>query len=196
MAKPLDLMSERRRRDDSERARRSEALIDSATRAFARNGFEAATTRQIAAEAGCSEGLIHRYFGGKAGLLDAVLGDVADSVVGSLALEARDHGEDAVQHAMAAALRAVDGQRDGVRLLFLRALTDSGTAQLLSGLRERYVSQLVTVIAPAGDDRSSLDRAQVVADLMVGLTLLRVVAGGSTDDGAAARAARILTAPH
>ena len=196
MAKPLDLMSERRRRDDSERARRSEALIDSATRAFARNGFEAATTRQIAAEAGCSEGLIHRYFGGKAGLLDAVLGDVADSVVGSLALEAGDHGEDAVQHAMAAALRAVDGQRDGVRLLFLRALTDSGTAQLLSGLRERYVSQLVTVIAPDGDDRSSSDRAQVVADLMVGLTLLRVVAGGSTDDGAAARAARILTAPH
>ncbi len=32
-------------------------------------GYEATTTREIAARAGCAEGLIHRYFGGKSGLL-------------------------------------------------------------------------------------------------------------------------------
>ena len=36
---------------------------------FARFGYEATTTREIAARAGCAEGLIHRYFGGKSGLL-------------------------------------------------------------------------------------------------------------------------------
>jgi AcrR family transcriptional regulator len=32
-------------------------------------GYEATTTREIAARAGCAEGLVHRYFGGKSGLL-------------------------------------------------------------------------------------------------------------------------------
>ena len=32
-------------------------------------GYEATTNREIAARAGCAEGLIHRYFGGKSGLL-------------------------------------------------------------------------------------------------------------------------------
>ena len=44
-------------------------LISAATSLFARRGYEATTTREIAARAGCAEGLIHRYFGGKFGLL-------------------------------------------------------------------------------------------------------------------------------
>ncbi|OTP66604.1 hypothetical protein PAMC26577_37580 [Caballeronia sordidicola] len=41
--------------------------------AFAERGYEKATTRSIAEAAGCSEGLIQRYFNGKEGLLLAVL---------------------------------------------------------------------------------------------------------------------------
>lgn len=52
---------------------RQRALVEAATSEFAENGFEATTTRAIADRAGCSEGLIHRYFGGKEGLLLAVL---------------------------------------------------------------------------------------------------------------------------
>jgi AcrR family transcriptional regulator len=44
-------------------------LISAATSLFARRGYEATTTREIAARAGCAEVLIHRYFGGKSGLL-------------------------------------------------------------------------------------------------------------------------------
>jgi AcrR family transcriptional regulator len=49
------------------------ALLEAATSVFAERGFEAATTREIAERAGCAEGLIHRYFAGKRGLMLAIL---------------------------------------------------------------------------------------------------------------------------
>jgi AcrR family transcriptional regulator len=48
-------------------------LVAAAAVAFAEKGYEKATTRSIADAAGCSEGLIQRYFNGKEGLLLAVL---------------------------------------------------------------------------------------------------------------------------
>ena len=60
----------RRTRD---RAGKQGALIQAALKLFATKGYEATTTREIAASAHCAEGLIHRYFGGKAGLLSALI---------------------------------------------------------------------------------------------------------------------------
>jgi TetR/AcrR family transcriptional regulator, regulator of cefoperazone and chloramphenicol sensitivity len=54
-------------------AGKRDALLLAATRLFARQGYEATRTAQIAARAGCSEGLIHRYFGSKKGLLLALI---------------------------------------------------------------------------------------------------------------------------
>ncbi|HZR30655.1 MAG TPA: helix-turn-helix domain-containing protein [Terriglobales bacterium] len=56
-----------------DRAAREAALIAAACKLFARRGYEVTTTREIAAAAGCAEGLIHRYFAGKAGLLLALI---------------------------------------------------------------------------------------------------------------------------
>jgi AcrR family transcriptional regulator len=55
------------------RAARERSLIEAAAKLFSAQGFAATTTRQIAAEAGCAEGLISRYFKGKAGLLRALI---------------------------------------------------------------------------------------------------------------------------
>ena len=66
---------EPRRRD---RARSEAALLDAAQAEFSIHGFKATTTRAIAARAGCSEGLIQNYFGGKEGLLMAVMRAGAD----------------------------------------------------------------------------------------------------------------------
>jgi AcrR family transcriptional regulator len=62
--------TQKRTRD---RAGKQEALIQAALKLFATKGYEATTTREIAALAGCAEGLIHRYFQGKAGLLTALV---------------------------------------------------------------------------------------------------------------------------
>lgn len=56
-----------------DKAGRRFALLEAANSVFAERGFEAATTREIAERAGCAEGLIHRYFAGKRGLLLAIL---------------------------------------------------------------------------------------------------------------------------
>lgn len=61
------------RKRDREASRR--ALLDAGIDLFSTLGFEAATTKAIAARAGLNEQLISRYFGGKAGLLAAVYVD-------------------------------------------------------------------------------------------------------------------------
>jgi AcrR family transcriptional regulator len=60
---------------------RRQSLIDAATAVFAERGYDSATTREIAERAGCAEGLIHRYFNGKRGLLLAILEGRAHRVV-------------------------------------------------------------------------------------------------------------------
>jgi AcrR family transcriptional regulator len=62
---------------------RQVCLIEAATAVFAEKGYDAATTREVAERAGVSEGLIHRYFGGKHGLLIAILDAKAESVLAS-----------------------------------------------------------------------------------------------------------------
>lgn len=68
-------MSEPRKdevRDLVVRARR-EQIVEAATRVFAEKGFRRATTREVAREAGVSEGTIYNYFEGKDALLMAIL---------------------------------------------------------------------------------------------------------------------------
>ncbi len=77
-------MSTRSTEDSNGRRRNrgatEDALIAAAREQFSARGYAAATTRAIAARVGCSEALIQNYFGGKEGLLAAVLGSNADDV--------------------------------------------------------------------------------------------------------------------
>jgi TetR/AcrR family fatty acid metabolism transcriptional regulator len=59
-------------RDLVARARR-EQIVEAATRVFAEKGFRRATTREVAREAGVSEGTIYNYFEDKDDLLMAIL---------------------------------------------------------------------------------------------------------------------------
>jgi AcrR family transcriptional regulator len=63
--------TEATRRRDREATR--EALLTAAVEVFAEHGYDAATTRAVARAAGVNEQLIQRYFGGKAGLLLAII---------------------------------------------------------------------------------------------------------------------------
>jgi AcrR family transcriptional regulator len=50
-----------------------QALLAAGVQVFAEHGYDAATTREVAQAAGVNEQLIQRYFGGKAGLLLAII---------------------------------------------------------------------------------------------------------------------------
>jgi AcrR family transcriptional regulator len=60
----------RRPRD---RKAREASLLSAAGKLFGSRGYDATTTREIASCAECAEGLISRYFKGKAGLLHALI---------------------------------------------------------------------------------------------------------------------------
>jgi AcrR family transcriptional regulator len=52
-----------------------DAILSAASKLFAEKGFESTRTLEIAKEAGANEALITRYFGGKEGLLIALMKD-------------------------------------------------------------------------------------------------------------------------
>jgi AcrR family transcriptional regulator len=67
------------RRNKRDRQATEKRLKKAAVTVFAAHGYDAATTRAVAEAAGVSEQLIQRYFGGKAGLLQAIMESYADS---------------------------------------------------------------------------------------------------------------------
>ena len=60
----------------------TEALLDSARREFMEHGFHGASLRRISADSGVSTNSIYTRFGDKAGLFAAVVGPVADGLMG------------------------------------------------------------------------------------------------------------------
>ncbi len=70
--------------EESQVARRRPAerpceILLAAERVFSRRGYDRATTREIAAEAGVSEGSLYRYFASKRAILLALIDRVAES---------------------------------------------------------------------------------------------------------------------
>ncbi len=118
----------KRKRD---RAAKQRALILAATKLFAHRGYEATTTREVAACAGCAEGLIHRYFKGKAGLLLAL-------TQSRVSQEVEDLGERLAPTLEEEFLQLVDWEvermwedRDFLRVILPRAFLDPAQARLL-----------------------------------------------------------------
>ena len=69
-------MDQKTRKRDKEASK--QALLQAGLELFSRYGYDASTTRMVAAEAGLNEQLITRYFGGKEGLLLAILSAFLD----------------------------------------------------------------------------------------------------------------------
>lgn len=68
------------------RQRSREAILNAATGLFARKGYDATTTDEIAREAGVSKGLIYHHFRGKEAILEALLDNFTDTTLGMAAL--------------------------------------------------------------------------------------------------------------
>jgi AcrR family transcriptional regulator len=116
-----------------DRAAKQQALIIAALKLFASKGYEATTTREIAASAGCAEGLIHRYFTGKAGLLPALLEYRISKAVAELAQHVRPaHSlEDECLQLVNWAVEHMWADREFLRVAIPRALLDPSFGQVL-----------------------------------------------------------------
>jgi len=71
-----------------------DALLDAASRLFARHGVTEVPLRRVASEAGVTPAMVHYYFGSKEGLYDAMLERTFARVIERVsALADRGHGE-------------------------------------------------------------------------------------------------------
>ena len=139
---------EPRRRD---RARSEAALLDAAQAEFSIHGFKATTTRAIAARAGCSEGLIQNYFGGKEGLLMAVMRAGADEQAamrdtGFFDRPRASSAEAEVRELLDFITGALRRLAPRLRILFDRVLLDAGFARRFADMTPRR-----TLVASVAD---------------------------------------------
>jgi AcrR family transcriptional regulator len=116
-----------------DRAGKKQALIVAAQKLFASKGYDATTTREIAACAGCAEGLIHRYFSGKAGLLPALMEYRVSQEVADLTHHIRpaDSFEDEYLQLVNWAVEHMWGDREFLKVAIPHAVLDPGFGQLL-----------------------------------------------------------------
>lgn len=122
-------------RGKHDRRRRQRSLIEAANAVFAEHGYDAATTREVAERAGCSEGLIHRYFGGKRGLLLAVMEAKAAEVLEGhrSALPDLDNVQDDIEQVLLWPLDALWEHRDFMRVSVAQATIDPELGRNVAG---------------------------------------------------------------
>lgn len=129
VAAPATSLDSKRKRD---RPGKQQALLQAALHLFAEKGYESATTREIASAASCAEGLIHRYFNGKSGLLAALVEQRVLQEVGDLSEEvgpAATIEEEVVQLVNWEVERKWQ-DRDFLRVFIRSAVVDPAAAEL------------------------------------------------------------------
>ena len=163
-------------------SRTREAILGAARRAFAAYGYDGATIRGIAAQAGVNPALVHHFYGTKERLFAAAmrLPVLPSEILAGAFGAARERlGEDFQVHLgevlIGTMLRAWEGPE--ARAAFLGLLrTGATTDQGLAMLRE-FVSStiLASMVRAAGlaDDATGRYRAALVASQVVGLGFAR-----------------------
>jgi AcrR family transcriptional regulator len=162
------------------RAERREQILDAATRAFARSGFNATSLDDVSAEAGITRVLLYRHFESKTDMYRAVLDRAMarlDDVVGS-----GNFDEDSIP----ALLRGAAADADGFRLLFRHAAREPEFRDVVDALRRTSREVARRELAQVIPDGPWLDWA---AQLIPTVTLEAVIAwleAGQPDPGEAA----------
>jgi AcrR family transcriptional regulator len=186
-----------RRRD---RAATKDALLQAAMQVFAARGFDAATTREVAARAGANEQLIQRYFGGKAGLLIAILerfGSEEQRCADTLP-PAQDSVEAEIAGFLGFHLDHGMACRDFLKVALYRSIVDPAVAgemsRTVAAARIPCLRQRLEALRDKGsiDPNADLDAAATaLSSLSFGLGFIDQVVFGMPPERAAAIARRM-----
>lgn len=163
-------------RGKHDRASRQQALMDAAMQVFAEHGYDAATTREVAEHSGCSEGLIHRYFGGKRGLLLAILHAKTETLTEQMQRDLPDAAslEDELRQLLRGPLDYIWEHRDFMRVCVSRAAIDPEVGRVFGDHLERKRTAVIGAKLrrhqAAGRIRPDID-VDAVAHLIGGMNL-------------------------
>ncbi len=168
---------------------RRDQLLAAATRAFARNGFEATNLDDIAEEAGISKVLLYRHFDSKADLYRAVLDRSLKR------LEASVGTGTFTMESIGALLRAAAEDPDGFRLLFHHAAREREFRADMDRLRTGSVAVARRQLAKLIPDRPWAKwAAQLAPTVAVDAVIAWLDAGQPDMEKAAERIGHVLAA--
>jgi AcrR family transcriptional regulator len=153
-------------------AARREQILEAATRVFADKGFSRATTREVAREAGISEGTIYNYFEDKDALLMAIMDTLneterrAEDFREGLATDFQGFFQAYLRHRM----DVIWQNREIFRVVTSEMLVNSE-------LRERYVREVVEPTMRIGEENFEESVGQGKGRATDASLVMRVVAG-------------------
>jgi len=146
------------------------AILEAAKRQFGALGYDSATLRDIAAEAGADVALIKRYFGGKEGLFTEAL---KESIRPKLTEWDKASFAREIAVMMADAPGVGDARTHSFQFL-LRAATSPATAPLLNvAVQERFLTPIRDWLGGA----DAQGRARVLAAVFIGFLVERLIRG-------------------
>lgn len=145
------------------------AILRAARRQFTAIGYDKASIRSIAAEAGIDPSMVIRYFGSKDGLFAAAV-EVDIGLPDLTAVPAGERGGVLAQHFV----RRWEGDlNDDVLVLLLRSAASHPAAA--ERAREVFRDQLIAMIEPVVPPGEAAHRAGLIATQVLGLALCRYV---------------------
>lgn len=147
-------------------------MLDAARTAFAERGFDGASIRSIAADAGVDPALVHHYFGSKDKLFLAALeapGDPGEFLPEVLQGAREELGANIIRML----LRVWDGPiGPGALALFRSAVSNDWTMRLLREfLVARIIRRVVGTLDLSPEEREA--RGALVASQLIGLVMAR-----------------------
>lgn len=149
-------------------------ILEAARREFAANGYDRATIRGIAGEAGVDPSLIHHYFGTKDQLFAQSIdipGPATEAVFGVLA-----EGPEHVGRRLAETFFTVWEQEEArSSLLGILRSAMSGEDQAVMAFRQFLSTALMEQIAPKIERENPRLRALLMASQLVGVAMTRYV---------------------
>ena len=150
-----------------------ESVLAAARRAFTEKGYDAASLRQIAGDAGVDQGMVRHYFTDKAGLFRAAMEVPIDPqavLPGLLAGGRQDLGERLLRWFLHQWDEA--GEHSPMLMLVRSAVTHDESTRML---REFVTEQVLGRLAAAMDSPDRELRASLVGSQMIGLIMARYV---------------------
>lgn len=156
-------------------SRTRDDILAAAGRQFAEHGYDRASLRAIAADAGVDARLIAHYFGSKQGLFLETVGlplNPAEILLGVLAA-----GREGARERIAATLRAILSESDlheRLTAVIRAAASEPDVARLLREFLSRELFEPAARALPGGDGAL---RANLAGSQVVGLVMTRYVIG-------------------
>lgn len=164
---------------------RRREIIDATWGLIVRGGLEAATMREIAAEAGFANGALKHYFPGKDEIITGAYERAMEGVISRLGDSAADlRGMDALQAIVKATTPLDDESRESARVLLafwergLASATISDSYQGHLANWHRDLGHLVAACRAEGSIRTSTSDEEIVQELIllnVGATALSAI---------------------